>query len=135
MLHVSEPRNRSCLDSITEPQGPIARRMSHEAQPWSGPEVADDSCSQQEVPDWYEGEPMNRWKRRNWTMVLVGMGLLILADGAPAQTAPKSSFLEGDVRLSCECLLCLAAGPQAPKECKAALTKYYMIQAGSPFKT
>ncbi|NGZ60396.1 MAG: conjugal transfer protein TrbM, partial [Nitrospira sp. LK265] len=38
-------------------------------------------------------------------------------------------------RLACECLLCLAAGPQAPKECQAALTKYYMIQAGSPFKT
>ncbi len=78
---------------------------------------------------------MKWWMRRDWIMVLVGMGLLAMAHDAPAQTVPKPSFLEGDARLACECLLCLAAGPQAPKECQAALTKYYMIQAGSPFKT
>ena len=78
---------------------------------------------------------MNRWKRREWLVVLVGVGLLVMAHDVPAQTAPKTSFLEGDARLACECLLCLAAGAQAPKECQAALTKYYMIQAGSPFKT
>ena len=78
---------------------------------------------------------MTRWKRRDWTVVLAGVGLLVMAQNAQAQTAPKPSFLEGDARLACECLLCLAAGPQAPKECQAALTKYYMIQAGSPFKT
>ena len=74
-------------------------------------------------------------KRRDWIAVLVSVGLLVLAHDAPAQTAPKPSFLEGDTRLACECLLCLAAGPRAPRECQAALTKYYMIQAGSPFKT
>ena len=68
-------------------------------------------------------------------MVLAGLSLLVMAQDAAAQTAPKPSFLEGDVRLACECLLCLAAGPQVPKECQASLTKYYMIQAGSPFKT
>ena len=78
---------------------------------------------------------MNWWKRHNWIRVLVGVGLLVMAQDAAAQTAPKPSFLEGDTRLACECLLCLAAGPQAPKECEAALTKYYMIQAGNPFKT
>ena len=78
---------------------------------------------------------MNCWKRRDWIMVLVGVGLLVMAQDATAQTPTKPSFLEGDTRLACECLLCLAAGPQAPKECQAALTKYYMIQAGSPFKT
>ena len=78
---------------------------------------------------------MNWWKRRGWFVVLVGLGLLVMVQNAPAQTAPNPSFLEGDTRLACECLLCLAAGPQAPKECQAALTKYYMIQAGNPFKT
>jgi len=78
---------------------------------------------------------MNCWKRRDWIMVLVGVGLLVMAQDATAQTPTKPSFLEGDTRLACECLLCLAAGPQAPKECQAAMTKYYMIQAGSPFKT
>lgn len=78
---------------------------------------------------------MNSWKKRDWIVVLVGVGFLVMAQNTAAQTAPKLSFLEGDTRLACECLLCLAAGPQAPKECQAALTKYYMIQAGSPFKT
>lgn len=78
---------------------------------------------------------MNWWKRRSWIVVLVSVCLLVMAQDARAQTGPKPSFLEGDTRLACECLLCLAAGPQAPKECQAALTKYYMIQAGSPFKT
>ncbi len=78
---------------------------------------------------------MNWLKRRDWIVVLVGLGLLVTAQDGAAQTPPKPSFLEGDTRLACECLLCLAAGPQAPKECHAALTKYYMIQAGSPFKT
>ncbi len=78
---------------------------------------------------------MKWWMRRDWIMVLVGVGLLAMADDAPAQPVPKPSFLEGDARLACECLLCLAAGPQAPKECQAALMKYYMIQAGNPFKT
>ena len=77
-----------------------------------------------------------KWlKRRDWIVVLVGLGLLVMTKHAAAQTTAKPSFLEGDTRLACECLLCLAAGPQAPKECQAALTKYYMIQAGSPFKT
>lgn len=78
---------------------------------------------------------MNCWKRRDWIAVLVGMALLVMTHDVPAQTAPKPFFLEGDARLACECLLCLAAGPQAPKECQAALTKYYLIQAGSPVKT
>lgn len=78
---------------------------------------------------------MKWWKSSNWIVILVGVSLLGMALDASAQTASKPSFLEGDTRLACECLLCLAAGPQAPKECQAALTKYYMIQAGTPFKT
>jgi len=78
---------------------------------------------------------MKWWKSHDWILVLVGMGLLIIAHDAPAQTAPKPSLLEGDARLACECLLCLSAGSQAPKECQAALMKYYMIQGTSPFQT
>lgn len=78
---------------------------------------------------------MKWWKRRARIVTFVGVGFLVMAHDVPAQTAPQPSFLEGDTRLACECLLCLAAGPQAPKECQAALTKYFMIQAGSPFKT
>jgi len=77
---------------------------------------------------------MKWWKSHDWILVLVGMGLLIIAHDAPAQTAPKPSLLEGDARLACECLLCLSAGSQAPKECQAALMKYYMIQGTSPFQ-
>lgn len=78
---------------------------------------------------------MNWLKRRDWILVLVGMGLLVMVHDSPAQTAPQPSFLEGDTRLACECLLCLAAGPQAPKECQTALMKYYLIQGTSPFQT
>ncbi|HMS82668.1 MAG TPA: TrbM/KikA/MpfK family conjugal transfer protein [Nitrospira sp.] len=78
---------------------------------------------------------MNWWKRHDWIVVLVGVCLLVMAHDAPAQTALKPSILEGDARLACECLLCLAAGPQAPKECQTALTKYYLIQGTSPFQT
>ncbi len=78
---------------------------------------------------------MKWWKRREWFAVLAGMGLLVMAHHSRAQTAPQSSFLEGDTRLACECLLCLAAGPQAPKECQTALMKYYLIQGTSPFQT
>jgi hypothetical protein len=78
---------------------------------------------------------MNWWMRREWFVVLVGVGLLVMAHDAPAQTSPKPSFLEGDARLACECLLCLTAGPQAPKECQTALMKYYLIQGTSPFQT
>ena len=78
---------------------------------------------------------MNWWKRREWFAVLVGMGLLVMAHHSRAQTARQPSFLEGDTRLACECLLCLAAGPQAPKECQTALMKYYLIQGTSPFQT
>ncbi len=78
---------------------------------------------------------MKWWKRRDWILILVGVGLLVMAPSTRAQTAPKPSFLEGDTRLACECLLCLTAGPQAPKECQAALTKYYLIQGTSPFQT
>ena len=70
---------------------------------------------------------MNWLKRRDWFVVLVGLGLLVMAQEAAAQTAPKPAFLEGDTRLACECLLCLTAGPQAPKECQTALMKYYLI--------
>lgn len=78
---------------------------------------------------------MKRWKRREWIVVLVGMALFVMAPDAPAQTEPKPLLLEGDTRLACECLLCLTAGPQAPKECQAALMKYYLIQGTSPFQT
>ncbi|MBX3301057.1 MAG: hypothetical protein KF693_02460 [Nitrospira sp.] len=78
---------------------------------------------------------MNWWNKRDWFVVLVGVGLLVMAHDAPAQTEPKQLFLEGDARLACECLLCLAAGPQAPKECQAALMKYYLIQGMNPFQT
>lgn len=78
---------------------------------------------------------MNRWKRRDWIVVLVGMALLVMTHDAVAQTAPKASFLEGDTRLACECLLCLSAGTQAPKECQTAMMKYYLIQGMSPFQT
>ncbi|MDR4467865.1 MAG: TrbM/KikA/MpfK family conjugal transfer protein [Nitrospira sp.] len=78
---------------------------------------------------------MTWWKQRDWILVLVGVGLLVLAHDATAQTAPKPSLLEGDVRLACECLLCLSAGAQAPKECHTALMKYYLIQGTSPFQT
>ncbi|UVT17060.1 MAG: hypothetical protein H8K04_05770 [Nitrospira sp.] len=74
-------------------------------------------------------------RRRDWIVTLVGVGFLIMAHDAPAQTAPKPSFLEGDARLACECLLCLSAGTQAPKECESALMKYYLIQGTSPFQT
>ncbi len=75
------------------------------------------------------------WTKHYWIIVLVGVGLFIQAPNSPAQTVPKSSFLEGDARLACECLLCLSAGPQAPKECQTALMKYYLIQGTSPFQT
>ena len=75
------------------------------------------------------------WTKRYWIVVLVGIGLLVMAYDASAQTAPKQSFLEGDARLACECLLCLSAGIQAPKECEAALMKFYLIQGTSPFQT
>ncbi len=78
---------------------------------------------------------MNCWKRPDWIMVLLVMGLLVTAHDVAAQTAPHPSFLEGDTRLACECLLCLTAGPQAPKECQTALMKYYLIQGSSPFQT
>lgn len=78
---------------------------------------------------------MKWWKRREWFAVLAGVGLLVIAHDVSAQTAPHPSFLEGDTRLACECLLCLAAGPQAPKECQTALMKYYLIQGTSPFQT
>lgn len=78
---------------------------------------------------------MNWWKRCNWILVLVGVGIIGMAHEAPAQTAPQPYFLEGDTRLACECLLCLTAGPQAPKECQTALMKYYLIQGSSPFQT
>ncbi|MEP6936368.1 MAG: TrbM/KikA/MpfK family conjugal transfer protein, partial [Nitrospirota bacterium] len=48
---------------------------------------------------------------------------------------PTSLFLDGETKLACECALCLAAGTHAPKECQAALAKYYLIQASSPFHT
>ena len=78
---------------------------------------------------------MKWWKRRNWILVHVGVGLLVMALEVLAQTDPKPLLLEGDARLACECLLCLSAGPQAPKECQTALMKYYMIQGTSPFET
>lgn len=78
---------------------------------------------------------MNWLRRRDWIVALVGMGLLVMAHDTPAQTAPQPLLLEGDTRLACECLLCLAAGPQAPKECQTALMKYYLIQGTSPFQT
>ena len=78
---------------------------------------------------------MTWWKQCDWIMVLVGVGLLVLAQDVPAQTAPKPSFLEGDARLACECLLCLSAGAQPPKACHTALMKYYLIQGTSPFQT
>jgi len=78
---------------------------------------------------------MKWWKRRVWFVAFAGVGILVIAHDAPAQTAPQPSFLEGDTRLACECLLCLSAGPQAPKECQTALMKYYLIQGTSPFQT
>lgn len=75
------------------------------------------------------------WTRHYWIVALVGVGLLVMVHVAPAQTAPKLSFLEGDARLACECLLCLSAGAQAPKECETALMKYNLIQGTSPFQT
>jgi len=78
---------------------------------------------------------MYRWMRREWIVALMGVGLLAMVHGVPAQTMPKQSFLEGDAKLACECLLCLSAGPQAPKECRSALTKFYLIQGTSPFQT
>ncbi len=78
---------------------------------------------------------MKWWKRRVWIVTFVGVGFLVMAHDVPAQTAPQPSFLEGDVKLACECLLCLSAGSQAPKECQSALMKYYMIQGTSPFQT
>jgi len=78
---------------------------------------------------------MNWWKRRGWILVLVGVGFIGMAQDVAAQAASQPSFLEGDTRLACECLLCLTAGPQAPKECQTALMKYYLIQGSSPFQT
>ena len=78
---------------------------------------------------------MNLQKRRNWFVLLLCVGLLVTTHDAPAQTVPKSSYLEGDSRLACECLLCLSAGTQTPKECRTALMKYYLIQGTSPFQT
>ena len=75
------------------------------------------------------------WTRNYGIVVLVGIVLLVMAYDASAQTAPKPSFLEGDARLACECLLCLSAGTQAPKECETALMKFYLIQGTSPFQT
>lgn len=78
---------------------------------------------------------MNWWKRRKWIRILVGVGFLVIAHDAHAQTLPKPSFLEGDAKLACECLLCLSAGSQAPNECQSALMKFYLIQGTSPFQT
>ncbi|MBK9307889.1 MAG: conjugal transfer protein TrbM [Nitrospira sp.] len=78
---------------------------------------------------------MHWWKRRKWIMILVGVSILAITHEAQAQTSPKPSFLEGDAKLACECLLCLSAGPQAPSECQSALMKFYLIQGTSPFQT
>ena len=76
------------------------------------------------------------WLRRNyWIAVVVGVSFQFTAHDSPAQTATKPSLLEGDARLACECLLCLSAGMQAPKECGTALMKFNMIQGTSPFQT
>lgn len=48
---------------------------------------------------------------------------------------PNTLLLDGEAKLACECLLCLAAGTHAPQECHAPLAKYYLIQASSPFHT
>ncbi len=75
-----------------------------------------------------------------------GMGCAVLTNSgiatppmtgvSPEDTKdPKHLLLDGDAKLACECLLCLFAGTQAPKECQVALAKYYLIQAASPFQT
>lgn len=100
---------------------------------------------------------MDFWKRREWIVAFATAWLLFIAYDARAESPvmpgvptmenqmmdsqikgtkdPKQLFLDGDARLACECLLCLAAGTHPPKECHTALTKYYLIQAGTPFHT
>jgi hypothetical protein len=50
---------------------------------------------------------------------------------APAQA---QQVFEGDTRLACEALLCLAA-PQRPGECVRAITRYFSIKFTNPLKT
>lgn len=57
-------------------------------------------------------------------------GISILA--TPAVQAQQ--VFEGDTRLACEALLCLAA-PQRPGECIKAITRYFSISFTNPFKT
>jgi hypothetical protein len=45
-----------------------------------------------------------------------------------------SSFLQGDQRLACEAILCLAA-PAAPAACMAAIARYFSIKFKNPAKT
>lgn len=46
-------------------------------------------------------------------------------------------FLEGDVRLACEAILCLSAGAASgrPAECAPSIRKYFSIHRSKPSKT
>jgi len=46
-------------------------------------------------------------------------------------------FLEGDVRLACEAILCLSAGAASgrPSECAPSIRKYFSIHRSKPHKT
>lgn len=53
---------------------------------------------------------------------------------AAPQRASAQSIFEGDTRLACEALLCLAA-PARPGECIKSLTRYFSIRFTNPLKT
>ena len=66
---------------------------------------------------------MNRIK-----MMFIASVLMVLAQAVVTPRA-QAQVLTGDVRLSCEALLCLSAVGNAPGECSKALAKYEAMKA------
>ena len=61
-------------------------------------------------------------------MMFIASVLMVLAQAVVTPRA-QAQVLTGDVRLSCEALLCLSAVGNAPGECSKALAKYEAMKA------
>jgi len=68
-----------------------------------------------------------------------GFGILFTAAFAAMLSTTAhadDTFLEGDVRLACEAILCLSAGATGyPAECRPSIRKYFSIVRSKPHKT
>ncbi len=68
---------------------------------------------------------MRRWLFTTLVVAVVGAAMTAAVINAKAD----SGILEGDTRLSCEALLCLASGKK-PTECGPSLNRYFSINCG-----